>query len=173
MKVKTIFISIFIVISISMPVFSNDSKETIGQIIAKETLRWGTSKVLELLESKIESSYYKSNKDTFAPENNNSYSNFTVTENLTADDFGRFPQTSLRPIVYSEIKNLNCSELLVMRNEIYARYGREFKRKVVRTYFEAQSWYKINNYFKESILTDLEIRNAKYILSEEKRRKCF
>lgn len=65
-------------------------------------------------------------------------------------------------------------ELDVMRNEIYARYGRRFERKDLQDYFNKQSWYrpKYNpGEFPSSILSSLQQRNVEIIYNYQKRMK--
>ena len=61
-------------------------------------------------------------------------------------------------------------QLYVGRNEIYARYGRGFKKWNLRNYFENCSWYSCRydaDSFDDSMLSDIERANAQTILDEE------
>lgn len=49
---------------------------------------------------------------------------------------------STRYIGYEDIMNYDKGQLRVLRNSIYARHGRIFKDKNLRTYFNSLSWYK-------------------------------
>ena len=49
---------------------------------------------------------------------------------------------STRYISYNDIKNYDSGQIRVLKNSIYARHGRRFKDKQLRSYFSSQSWYK-------------------------------
>jgi hypothetical protein len=53
-------------------------------------------------------------------------------------------------------------------NEIYARHGRVFSDKWLKSYFESQSWYKRNPRFNESQLSEVEKENIR-LLAEHKK----
>ena len=82
---------------------------------------------------------------------------------------GRFPYTSYRLLYKDEIEKLSLSDLQIMSNEIYARYGYIFKPDSdMDIYFKSQKWYKglyddVTNY-----LTGLEKRNVSLIQTVEK-----
>jgi hypothetical protein len=60
-------------------------------------------------------------------------------------------------------------ELLVMRNQIYARYGRRFTYKPLQDFFQQQSWYQINPRYSDNLLSPIEKRNAGTIMNYEKK----
>ena len=59
-------------------------------------------------------------------------------------------------------------ELGVLRNEIYARYGRPFATQIYRDHFKNQEWYREKNDFSDSWLSETDRENADFILSVEK-----
>lgn len=62
------------------------------------------------------------------------------------------------------------NQLWIARNEIYARYGREFENVYLQHYFESCSWYEgvvATDKFDESILNEYEKSNLKAIKSAE------
>lgn len=64
-------------------------------------------------------------------------------------------------------------DLDVMRNEIYARYGRRFKRTDLQKYFDQQKWYFPKYYpedFPIQLLTDLQVYNARFIQKYQQNR---
>jgi hypothetical protein len=61
-----------------------------------------------------------------------------------------------------------ADELALMRNEIVAKYGREFTTPKYRDYFGKQSWYKVNPKYSDGMVTALDNENIKMILSFEK-----
>lgn len=58
-----------------------------------------------------------------------------------------------------------------MRNEIYARYGYEFKNKDWQAYFLAQDWYKPSSDNVDAQLTEIERHNIKIILGMKEKIK--
>lgn len=52
-----------------------------------------------------------------------------------------------------DLSTYNLSELKLLRNEIYARYGRKFKDESLQKYFENQQWYKPNLKYNSKLLT--------------------
>jgi hypothetical protein len=59
-------------------------------------------------------------------------------------------------------------KLDIMRNEIYARYGRPFSNPKYKEYFSSQSWYVEKSNFSESWLTEEDKRLVDLIVSIEK-----
>ncbi|PKL80193.1 MAG: hypothetical protein CVV27_00840, partial [Candidatus Melainabacteria bacterium HGW-Melainabacteria-1] len=66
--------------------------------------------------------------------------------------------------------NCDAWELLVSRNQIYARHGRVFTHKALRDYFLSWPWYKPDPKYRESRLSAVEKANASLIYSLEKKR---
>ena len=66
-------------------------------------------------------------------------------------------------------------ELRLARNEIYARHGRRFLDSDLQKYFNHQKWYngyiEPEDFIDENEMTKLEIKNAKFILEYEKKKK--
>lgn len=84
-----------------------------------------------------------------------------TTENIP----GKYPQASLREITYREIKGMHVWDVIVMRNEIYARYGYIFTKSwELRDYFNSQSWYHPHSTNVENQLSELEKKNVRYLL---------
>ncbi len=77
---------------------------------------------------------------------------------------GKFPYASFKLLNKNELREMTASELKIMRNEIYARYGYIFKSTgEMDNYFRAQSWYRGQHKNVSSFLTGLEKRNIKLI----------
>ncbi len=64
--------------------------------------------------------------------------------------------------------DMKTEDLALMRNEIYARYGRAFATPAYKTHFSAQRWYKVNPAYSDKLLTDTDNANIALILSFEK-----
>jgi serine/threonine protein kinase len=73
---------------------------------------------------------------------------------------------SERAIVDSDLSGKSDLELDVMRNEVFARYGRRFKIPELQSYFNKQPWYQPRyepDQFPEDLLTPIESQNVQYI----------
>lgn len=85
------------------------------------------------------------------------------------------PYSSIREITTSDLIGLSTEQLMIARNEIYARHGRQFKTDWLQTYFNRCSWYSVNpnyNYDNEdSMLTSIELHNVKVIVDYENSQK--
>jgi hypothetical protein len=66
---------------------------------------------------------------------------------------------------------LTSKELQIMRNTIYARYGRVFKTKWLQEYFEGQPWYYKNSNYSNLLLKDNEKEIIEIIKSVENHKK--
>jgi hypothetical protein len=74
------------------------------------------------------------------------------------------------PLSYSDLYGKSDWELDIMRNSIYAKYGRTFRRNDLQQYFNRQSWYRPNSNFYEGMLTATERRNAALIAQYQRQR---
>ena len=82
--------------------------------------------------------------------------------------------SSTRRYKRSELEQLSDWELLIARNEIYARHGREFNDAELRSYFESRSWYSGTiepKDFSEDMLNAIEKDNAYLLLQVESSRQ--
>ena len=90
----------------------------------------------------------------------------------SSDDY-ILPVSDSEYISYSDLSGLSKREVLLARNEIYARHGRKFTLDYVREYFESKSWYSprinpedfsdsvFNKYEKANILTIVQYEELK------------
>jgi hypothetical protein len=67
-----------------------------------------------------------------------------------------FTRTPLKP---AQVQKLALEDLKLLRGIVFGRHGRVFKDAEIKIYLEAQSWYKPNPDFKNSMLNDTE-RNS-------------
>jgi YARHG domain len=72
-------------------------------------------------------------------------------------DFGK------NAIRQAQIQNLPLEDLKLMRGVVFGHHGRVFKDAEIKTYLQAQSWYKANPNFTNSMLNDTERRNLDLI----------
>lgn len=81
---------------------------------------------------------------------------------------GDYAFVSLRLLKESDVENLPPDELRIMRNEIYARHGYNFKNKDMRSYFDNQAWYMPWNTDVRGLLTAVEKKNESLLKRYEK-----
>ncbi len=91
-----------------------------------------------------------------------------IKKNERAGDYWCVSTDSLKD---DDLELISPSELRLMRNEIFARYGYIFKSKDLKKYFGKQKWYKplfinVNKY-----LTSIERHNIEFIKKYEKTNK--
>lgn len=85
-------------------------------------------------------------------------------------NFYILPQSNQRLLTYVDIQNFTKQDMMLARNEIFARHGRKFNDEDVRTYFESQSWYKgaIDPAdFSTSVFSDIEQKNVDFLKQYE------
>jgi len=71
-----------------------------------------------------------------------------------------FSKTSMKQ---AQVQSLALDDLKLLRGLVFGRHGRVFKDYDIKTYLEAQSWYKPNSDFKNSQLNETERRNLDLI----------
>ena len=71
-----------------------------------------------------------------------------------------FATTSIKS---AQIQSLALEDLKLLRGIVFGRHGRIFKDAEIKTFLEAQSWFKPNSDFKNSMLNDVERRNLDVI----------
>ncbi len=73
---------------------------------------------------------------------------------------------SERAIGNSDLADKSALELDIMRNEIFARYGRRFQDAELQSYFKSQPWYQPRyepDKFPQDLLTPTELLNVQFI----------
>jgi actin-related protein len=82
---------------------------------------------------------------------------------------GDYPYTSTRILSKLEIENMSSrSELKLMRNEIFARYGHKFEPNGrMDQHFTNKNWYQPQHEDVTAFLTDIEIKNVNQIKNTE------
>src|SRR3972149_5739968 len=73
-----------------------------------------------------------------------------------------------------DLAECSCSQLELLRNEIYARHGRIFSRSDLQEFFNNQPWYApdSNNPNGDKGQNSAEQKNAALILNYEKKKGC-
>ena len=94
----------------------------------------------------------------------------TSTQSIIPEtDEAELPFFMTRLVTAADLEGLSAWELDVMRNEIFARYGRGFNRADLQAHFDQQPWYT-RRYDPEAfptdrLLTDIQKANAAFILN--------
>lgn len=76
-----------------------------------------------------------------------------------------------RLVTEAMLKGLSLHELRLLRNEIYARRGRQFKTEWLSQYFWSQPWYEAREDNKEPALSETEQKNIQTIVAYESKVK--
>jgi hypothetical protein len=76
-----------------------------------------------------------------------------------------------RLVTEAMLKGLSLHELRLLRNEIYARRGRQFRTEWLAQYFWSQPWYEAREDNKEPALSATEQKNIETIVAYENRLK--
>jgi hypothetical protein len=69
------------------------------------------------------------------------------------------------------LKGLSLHELRLLRNEVYARHGRQFKTEWLAQYFWSQPWYEAREDNKEPELSETDKKNIETIVVYERKVK--
>lgn len=75
------------------------------------------------------------------------------------------------PVSEELLRGLGLYELRLLRNEVYARRGRNFQTAWLAQYFYGQSWYEPSESFSDADLTGVEKQNVETIVRYENRLK--
>ncbi|MEL6562763.1 MAG: YARHG domain-containing protein [Bacteroidota bacterium] len=85
---------------------------------------------------------------------------------------GKFIMASIQDLDPEELQELTLEELKIMRNEIFARYGYQFRKGgQMDQYFKKTNWYRPQFSNVDDFLTSLEKKNIKLIQQAERDKK--
>mgnify|MGYP001293360746 CR=1 FL=1 len=70
-------------------------------------------------------------------------------------------------LTLEQLSTLSRRDLRILRNMVYARRGRSFDSKVVRSYFEGATWYKPRPDYFDGMLTPVDRKNIALVFSVE------
>jgi hypothetical protein len=87
---------------------------------------------------------------------------------ISAGDMELFQKT---PVKEEMLRGLGLYELRLLRNEVYARRGRQFRTAWLAQFFYSQPWYEPSETFQDTDLTDIEKQNIETIAKYENRLK--
>ncbi len=87
---------------------------------------------------------------------------------LSPGDMEHFQKTEITPAM---LEGLSLYELRLLRNEVYARRGRQFRTDWLAQYFYSQPWYELREDNAEPELSPVERKNIETIVAYEKQVK--
>ena len=149
-----------------------DDKKAAEQAKA-ESKRAAESKAAESRAAESKAAESKKNQTTETKKDSSkkdSSKNNSSSSNSSASSDYVLPGSSSQYLSASDVKNLSSYQLMIARNEIYARHGRKFNDSELQAYFNGKSWYKgtVNpEDFSTSVFNDYEIKNIQLIQSYE------
>ncbi len=76
-----------------------------------------------------------------------------------------------RLVTEEMLKGLSLHELRLLRNEVYARHGRQFRTEWLSQYFWSQPWYEAREDNKEPELSETDKKNVETIVAYENKLK--
>lgn len=135
------------------------------------------SEYVGYVESSTNSDYlvWSDIKKSLTSEENDSYKLIDYNENLDLSSYnksvnGVFGVASFRLLKSNDLDNYSKSDLRLMRNEIFARYGYVFKNKELRDYFLEQDWYVAKNCNVDKYFSKIERENIILIIDYENKK---
>ncbi len=117
--------------------------------------------------------YRSDNWFLIEPENQRKYLQQDVMEYTFSEPIGFFSpsETILTDLAEDDLKDKSKTELKILRNSFFAKYGKQFDNKWIQLFFEKQPWYSKDMYFDTWYLNDFDIRNMKLIYKFEQNTK--
>lgn len=81
--------------------------------------------------------------------------------------YGQTIKPPERKLTQADVESKSVSELWILRNSIFAKYGRTFKTYELHALFMKQSWYKPSENFKQSDLSEIDLYNINLLVNQE------
>ena len=78
------------------------------------------------------------------------------------------PEVSHDTLRVDQIESMSPTQLVILRNSFFAKYGRRFENALLKKYFNAQPWYSENPEYHNWYLIQWDIDNIKLISEYEK-----
>lgn len=112
---------------------------------------------------------WNNNHNCFSEPNNYDYFENTGFASSNFTDF-KYLKTEL---TLEYLETLSSKQLRLLRNAIYAQYGRSFLSWDLADNFLQCKWYKVNTKFSDSALNQIDRKNIKLIQSFEQKKGIF
>lgn len=147
--------------------YENDMNQLMNEVDEiNEMDGWSLTGKNTFVENLVDSAYMKSfNKTSKAGNDSEQISIIVKRDQYICHD------SSYRLLKESDLLGKSAWELDIMRNEIFARHGRPFQRLDLRNYFGQFPWYKVCSDYNDTDLSDLEWKNARFILNYQNRHR--
>ena len=81
------------------------------------------------------------------------------------------PEVILDSLSVEMLQNLTQTELILLRNAFYAKYGKNFENSLIQKYFDHQPWYYKNPEYHDWYLSQWDIENIRLIREFEQSSK--
>lgn len=83
-----------------------------------------------------------------------------------------FPNSDKELLTQDKISSLNDWQLIIAKNELFARYKLKFSNKELNSHFSSKSWYSIDENVTATTITlnEIENTNLNLLLAEENKR---
>lgn len=159
-------------------------KDPFGNVYLSRGYSWGSSIISADFKDHIELiSPFDLNKYKFM-ENNKLYDQYEFFGDIILyyfdENFDLYMNVKTKKGLYffkvnywEELNNLysnkNKEELRIIRNTVFAKYGKIFKSKDLRDYFSKQYWYKPDDQYSDAILNENDKKAIKMIVALEKK----
>lgn len=66
-----------------------------------------------------------------------------------------------------ELERLSLNEVWLLKNSIYAKYGKPFENYELNAFFMKEKWYKVNENYNESKLKKVDLDNIAALKKEK------
>jgi hypothetical protein len=82
---------------------------------------------------------------------------------------GEYPWFSVKLIPDADLRGTSFERLRIIRNEIFARHGYQFKSRMLREHFETFYWYKGEHANVDALLSPIEKKNVEVLREAERK----
>ncbi len=124
--------------------------------------------------------FANASSESYSSSPSSAYTSSTVSQASSSQTVSSYtsgtyvlPESNSRYYSREEIAGMSDYQLLIARNEIYARHGRKFHDSALQAYFNSQSWYHGTvdpDSFSTSVFNSYERSNVDTIVNEENSR---
>ena len=96
----------------------------------------------------------------------------TASMEVAGDTYSKVEKDILagKTIHTAKLHSFNKTELKLLRNTIFAKYGRSFKSDMLKTWFAKKGWYNVDPNYSDKVLTDTDKKNITIFLNLEKKK---
>ncbi len=105
------------------------------------------------------------------PQSDRKYSSQFIKKLEYGEPVGCYspPEVPLDTLSIDRLTAMTATELTLLRNAFFAKYGKRFQNPLIDKYFTAQPWYSQNTHYHDWYLTPWDLANIKRIIEAEQR----